>query len=409
MASPRSLEIVLLGATGYTGKLCAEHIVKNLPTNLAWGIAGRSMKKLEDLSAKLLTYNDDRKAPEILSVQFNDTELKDLACKTKVIINCVGPYRKHSTPVVKACAENGTHYVDVTGEAPWVCDMVKKFHETAKSTGAILISANGIESAPADLLTYFMAKSIKDQFGVVTDETDMSLYHIKGKFSGGTLRTIIDFFDNLDSSSGDPYRISVSKPAQPKSVPILRRIFGVHYVPDIGVGTTCVCEACDTAIVHRTSSLMPQLFNPKFRFWESMKTRNTLTGVAFHFALIVTAFVLLLSPVRWMLSRYFYPPGEGLQEDAKSGFSVEYRGIATAKQDQPGKKNIRVLGSFRYDGCPYKLTGIFLAEAARILARSKNVGQTIKGGYLTPASLEDEYVENLEKIGAQFKYNVLEH
>lgn len=63
MASPRSLEIVLLGATGYTGKLCAEHIVKNLPTNLAWGIAGRSTKKLEDLSAKLLTYNDDRKAP----------------------------------------------------------------------------------------------------------------------------------------------------------------------------------------------------------------------------------------------------------------------------------------------------------------------------------------------------------
>ncbi|EFR04747.1 trans-acting enoyl reductase [Nannizzia gypsea CBS 118893] len=409
MEHPRTLEIVLLGATGYTGKLCAEHIVKNLPTNLAWGIAGRSAEKLEGLSTKLQALNNDRKAPEILSVQLKDAELKELACKTKVIINCVGPYRKYSTPVVKACAENGTHYVDVTGEAPWVRDMIQKFHETAKSTGAILISANGIESAPADLLTYFMAKSIKDQFGVVTDETDMSLYHIKGKFSGGTLRTIIDFFDNIDSNSSDPYCTSVSKPAQPKSVPILRRIFGVHYVPDIGVGTTCVCEACDTAIVHRTSSLMPQLFNPNFRFWESMKARNIFTAVGFHFALIAVAFVLLISPVRWILPRYLHPPGEGLPEEAKSGFSIEYRGISTAKQDQPGKKDIRVLGSFCYDGCPYRLTGIFLAEAARILARSEKIGQDNKGGYLTPASLEDEYIENLEKAGAHFKSTVLEH
>lgn len=139
MSSPRDLEIVLLGATGYTGKLCAEHIAKSLPTNLAWGIAGRSSEKLENLSTKLQALNKDRKPPgiiclpvflrpdgvfgrfdanfmlELLPVQFNDAELKTLACKTKVVINCVGPYRKHSTPVVKACAENGTHYVDVYG------------------------------------------------------------------------------------------------------------------------------------------------------------------------------------------------------------------------------------------------------------------------------------------------------
>ncbi|KAM5444207.1 hypothetical protein MferCBS31731_000724 [Microsporum ferrugineum] len=408
MSSPRDLEIVLLGATGYTGKLCAEHIAKSLPTNLAWGIAGRSSEKLENLSTKLQALNKDRKPPELLPVQFNDAELKTLACKTKVVINCVGPYRKHSTPVVKACAENGTHYVDVTGEAPWVRDMVSKFHEVAKSTGAILISANGVESAPADLLTYVMAKSIKDQFGVVTDETTMSLYHIKGKFSGGTLSTVLDFFDNIDSQSSEPYCISLSKPAKPKSVSILRRIFGVHYVPDIGVGTTCVCEACDTAIVHRTSSLMPQLFNPDFRFWESMKTRNVLTGLAVHFTLITAAIVLLLSPVRWLLPRYIYAPGEGVAEDDKAGFSIEYRGVSTAKQDKPGKKDIRILGSFRYDGCPYVLTGIFLAEAAIVLARSNRVGQDITAGYLTPASLEVEYIENLEKAGAHFKTTVLE-
>ncbi|KAF3483333.1 trans-acting enoyl reductase [Arthroderma uncinatum] len=408
MSSTRDLEIVLLGATGYTGRLCAEHIVKSLPTNLAWGIAGRSLGKLEALATKLQEHDKDRKAPEQLVLQFNEKELTALACKTKVLINCVGPYRKYSTPVVKACAENGTHYVDVTGEAPWVKDMVNKFHETAKSTGAILISANGIESAPADLLTYVMAKSIKDQFDVVTDETTMSLYHIKGKFSGGTLSTILDFFNNLESSSSDPYCISLSKPAQPRSVSIFRRIFGVHYVPDIGVGTTCVCEPCDTSIVHRTSSMMPQLFSPNFRFWESMKTRNIFTGIAVHFTLISVAIVLLFSPVRWLLPRYIYAPGEGAPEESKAGFSIEYRGVATAKQDKPGKKDIRVLGSFRYDGCPYTLTGIFLAEAAMVLARSNRVGQEIKAGYLTPASLEDEYIEKLENAGAHFKTTVLE-
>ncbi|KAK2865400.1 hypothetical protein FQN49_003614 [Arthroderma sp. PD_2] len=409
MSPTRDLEIVLLGATGYTGGLCAEHIVKSLPTNLTWGIAGRSSEKLEAVATKLQEHAKDRKAPELLPVRFNDEELRALACKTKVLINCVGPYRKYSTPVVRACAENGTHYVDVTGEAPWTKDMVDKFHETAKSTGAILISANGVESAPADLLTYIMAKSIKNQFGAVTDETTVSLYHIKGKFSGGTLSTILDFFNNLDFRSNDPYCISLSKPAQPKSVSILRRIFGVHYVPDIGVGTTCVCETCDTSIVHRTSSLMPQLYSPNFRFWESMKTRNIFTGVAVHFTLVAAAVCLLFTPVRWLLPRYLYAPGEGAAEESKAGFSVEYRGISTSGQDKAGKKDIRVLGSFRYDGCPYFLTGIFLAEAAMVLARSDRVGQEIAAGYLTPASLEDEYIEKLQNAGAHFKTTVLEH
>lgn len=133
MASNREFDIVLLGPTGYTGKLCAEHIVKSLPTNLKWALAGRSLQKVEGVAKELKALNPDRSEPgtssleslvfqrgehfvnlqiEILAVQLTAEELGPLAQKTKLIINCIGPYHLYSTPVVEACAKNGTHYVD---------------------------------------------------------------------------------------------------------------------------------------------------------------------------------------------------------------------------------------------------------------------------------------------------------
>jgi short subunit dehydrogenase-like uncharacterized protein len=129
MESSREFDIVVLGPTGYTGKYCAEHIVTHLPTNLKWALAGRSTKKIEGVAQELKKLNPDRLDPgktmywclwsgsadasiEIISVQLNKEELRSLAERTKLIINCVGPYHIYSTPVVEACANAGTHYVD---------------------------------------------------------------------------------------------------------------------------------------------------------------------------------------------------------------------------------------------------------------------------------------------------------
>lgn len=109
----RQYDVVLLGATGYTGKLCAEHIANHLPTNLKWAVAGRNASKLQELVDTIQTLNRDRLEPEVLTVGLNSVELDVLARRTKVLINTVGPYHLYSTPVVGACAKNGTHYLDV--------------------------------------------------------------------------------------------------------------------------------------------------------------------------------------------------------------------------------------------------------------------------------------------------------
>lgn len=138
MAS-RRYEIVLLGATGYTGVYVAESVAKYLPTDLKWAIAGRSHSKLETLlSNSIKPLNRDRDTPEIEICTLDPKDLDVLARKTKVLINAVGPYHIYSEPVVKACAENGTHYIDCTGEVPWVRRMLLKYDETAKKSGAIV-------------------------------------------------------------------------------------------------------------------------------------------------------------------------------------------------------------------------------------------------------------------------------
>lgn len=102
-----------------------------------------------------------------------------LAKKTCIIVTTIGPYSLYGEHAYKACAEAGTHYVDVTGEAAWVHKMIKTYEATAKQTGAILIPQAGIESAPADLITWTMAKAIRTDLGSQTRDVVVSLHKIK--------------------------------------------------------------------------------------------------------------------------------------------------------------------------------------------------------------------------------------
>lgn len=133
----RPYELILFGATGYTGKLCAEHTTTALPTDLTWAVAGRSASKLQTVVDEIRPLNPDRKQPAIEECALEQDQLNALARKTKLLVNCVGPYSLYGEKVIRACAENGTSYVDTTGEVPWVLKMIRKYHEVAKETGAV--------------------------------------------------------------------------------------------------------------------------------------------------------------------------------------------------------------------------------------------------------------------------------
>ncbi|KAI9930462.1 hypothetical protein ASPWEDRAFT_26988 [Aspergillus wentii DTO 134E9] len=414
MASNREFDIVLLGPTGYTGKLCAEHIVKSLTTNLKWALAGRSLQKVEGVAKELKALNPDRSEPEILAVQLTAEELGPLAQKTKLIINCIGPYHLYSTPVVEACAKNGTHYVDATGETPWVKSIIEKYHETAKSNGAILIPSVGVESAPADILTWSVVKRVREDLSTHTKEVTCAIEEMKTSgASGGTLNTILTIFDSLSFSDlikwANPFDLAAGPP--PKNLPsepILAKLSGVRSVRDLGTLTTSPSGLADITIVHRSSTLMPEFYGPQFFFRQFIHVRNAFIGVLFHIGFLIGLGLLIIPPVRTLLRRYIYAPGNGPRMEDSVNDLVEYRAIATADQNVPAPK--RVFGKLKYHGTMYVFTGLLLAEAAMvILENEEKVKKVSRSGIVTPATLGQEFVDRLDKVGCQIETKVFEY
>ncbi|KAJ5559014.1 Saccharopine dehydrogenase / Homospermidine synthase [Penicillium sp. DV-2018c] len=412
MASNRQYDLVLLGPTGYTGRFCAEHIVQNLPTDLKWAIAGRSAQKMEPIAQELKTLNPDRTAPDVLVVQLNPTELNELAPKTRLVINCVGPYHLYSTPVVEACAANGTHYVDATGETPWIKLIIDKYHETAKANGAIMIPSTGVESAPADILAWSLVKRVREDLSAPTRHISSTIKEMKSSGpSGGTLSTILSIFDWLPmselSKSMKPFALAASTP--PKNVPgesILEKLLGARSIPDLGTVTTSPTAIADITVVHRSSTLMPELYGQNFFFHQFLSVRNVLIGVAVHLGFLVGLSLLALPPVRWLVRKLVFAPGFGPRREDSVNDRLEYHAIATSESTPPQ----RVFGKISYHGGMYPFTGLLLAEAAMvILSEEEKIKKVSRGGIVTPATLGQDFVDRLEKVGCNIETKVFQY
>ena len=339
-------------------------------------------------------------------------ELDALVKKTKVLINVVGPYHLYGTAVVEACAKNGTHYLDVTGEGPWVFDMIRKYHETAKANGAIVIPEIGFESSPSDLLTWALVDRIRRQCQTATREVIASLHEIHGMFSSGTFTTALTMFDNFsirqiaDAASGN-WATSPVRHKKPRSSSLARKLLGVRSIPYLGIGTTLVNAGSNVAIVQRSWGLLSggNLYGQNFEYFEYVTVRNRFVGAVVHISLALGLIAVALPPVRWLLKKLVStfvrePPREVAAKDA-----FEYRAIATADQDIP--KPRQAIGRFRYDGGIYYLTGVFLAEAAMVLLKDDELVKRLGGGLLTPAMLGQHFIDRLIKAGVVLETDML--
>ncbi|KAJ5268893.1 hypothetical protein N7505_004651 [Penicillium chrysogenum] len=397
MTSNRQYDLVLLGPTGYTGRFCAEHIVQNLPTDLKWAIAGRSAQKMEPIAQELKTLNPDRVNPDVLVVQLNSTELNELAQKNPA--------------VVEACAVNGTHYVDVTGETPWVKSIIDKYHETAKANGAIMIPSTGVESAPADILAWALVKRVREDLSSSTRKVDSTIKEMKSSGpSGGTMNTILTIFDGFSvselSKAMTPFSLVASPPKNIPSESILEKAFGVRSIPDLGTVTTSPSGICDMTIVHRSSSLMPELYGQQFFFRQFLSVRNALIGVAIHLGFLVAVSLLALPPVRWLVEKFVFAPGSGPRREDSANDLLEYHAIATADSASPQ----RVFGKITYHGGMYPFTGLLLAEAAMVILNDEEkIKKVSRGGIVTPATLGQDYVDRLEKVGCKIETKVFQY
>ena len=412
-STTRQYDLVLLGATGYTGKLAAEYVQEHVETRLKWAIAGRNAKKLADLAQELKALNPDRIQPSIEVVELNKASLDAIAQKTQVLVTTIGPYWKYGTPVVEACANSGTHYLDVTGETPWVYDMLQKHHLAFQKKGKIMISQCGPESVPADILSFLLVTHIRTTLHVGVRECVNTIQEATGAISGGTANTIATVVEAYPVShmakSMHPYALCPISPPKGRRVGEgwLTKFLGVRSIPDLGILTDSPQRGQDTAIVYRSWALFDkgEYYGQKFTFREWMRVNGYFAGMVVHFGFMAFLLLLLLSPMRWLLKKWAYEPGQGQSKEEFQNNRLVYKAIAKA-DCEPEK---RAVATFEYTGGGYYLTGILVIEAAMtILKGSETPATKMGGGLLTPATLGEEYVERVRKAGVKIEVAMME-
>ena len=424
----RKYDLIVLGATGYTGKLCAEYITTSLPTSLKWAVAGRSQPKLSGLVDELKGMCLDRiqpgksitlsctwisayRKPEIEISTLDPRDLHTLTRKTRLLINTIGPYYLYSSPVVEACAKSGTHYLDVTGESPWVLEMITKYHETAKANHAIIIPEIAMESAPSDMMAFALTQLIRKELSVGTKEVVGCMHEIKGTPSGGSIATALGLLDHYSlkevAKSAGTWASSPIPRTGPQDGPsLISKLFGVRKVPGLGTLTTLISAGPNVATVQRSWGLLEggKLYGPNFTYHEYLSVRNTAIAVAVHFVFAFFSLAVALPPIRWLAKKCFYAPG-GPPKHKTSNEAFEFRAIATADQGCPHPR--RAFARFRWDGSIYYFTGICLAEAAMVILNDDDLVQRLDGGILTPATLGQAFIDRMIRAGIKFEVEML--
>jgi short subunit dehydrogenase-like uncharacterized protein len=191
-----------------------------------------------------------------------------------------------------------------------------------------------------------------------------------------------------------PYRISSKPGPEAPKKSLITRAIGICAVRDLGILTTSFGEVLDAPIVQRSWGLLD--YGPNFHFSEYMKTRNYLTGIVFHFGLVLVSFLLSLSPIRTLAKKYATQPGGGATKEEAKKHRLDYRGIGTPD----GSLKPRAYCRAYYTGGLYELTGIFLAHAAISILKD---GHDLEGGVYTPACLGTKFIDRLDKVGYKFE------
>ena len=187
--SDKSFDVVIYGATGFTGKLVVEYMQEKYGKDegISWAIAGRSEEKLNSVREELKVGSN---VPQLL-VDSNDTDsIASMAQQTKCVLTTVGPYQLYGANILQQCVVHGVDYVDLCGEPGWMHEMINEHAEQAKETGARIVFSCGFDSIPFDLGVYFLQKEVIAQHGHPASNVRGRVREMNGEFSGGTAASL---------------------------------------------------------------------------------------------------------------------------------------------------------------------------------------------------------------------------
>jgi short subunit dehydrogenase-like uncharacterized protein len=379
-----SVDIALLGATGFTGSLTAEYLGAHLPAGAPWAIAGRNQAKLTALADRIEGLGGSR--PEIISADVaNADSMSALARQTRVLITTVGPYLEHGEAVVKAAAEAGIAYVDLTGEPEFVDRMWLEYDELARSTGARLVHACGFDSIPYDLGVLYTVEQMPEGVPISVK----GYIRAGGTPSGGTYHSAIGQFSRFRQAKKTT---AERRKAEPR--PHGRRVRGGGKIGRGagGRGWALPLPTIDPQIVLRSARALDR-YGPEFTYshFAQFKRLPMMAGT------IAGAGVLLAGsqlPITRKALLKLRGAGDGPDEETRAKSWFKLRLIA-----EGGGKTVTTQVSGGDPG--YTETAKMLAESAMCLAYDdvpKVSGQTT-----TAVAMGDALIERLQRAGITFE------
>lgn len=386
MAAVRSYDIVVFGATGYTGGLTAEYLARQAPAGTRWALAGRNRDKLEAVRARLAAISPACASLDLLPADATDaSSLQKVAEATRVIITTVGPYILHGEPLVAACAAAGTDYVDLTGEPEFVDLMWLRYHEQAVKSGARLVHCCGFDSIPHDLGAYFTVQQLPRDVPITLE----GFVRAGGTFSAGTYHSAINAFHRarLYAKTRKERQARETRPADRKVGAVKA---GVRHDKELGTWVVPF-PTIDPQVVRRSAAALDR-YGPDFRYGHYVQVKK-LSGVAALIGGVGTIFTLAqFRPTRdWLLAKKSSGEGPTPEQRAKSWFKVSFRG-------EGGGKQVRTEVTGGDPG--YGETSKMLAESALCLAFDD---APKRGGQRTPAeAMGNALIGRLQKNGIKF-------
>jgi short subunit dehydrogenase-like uncharacterized protein len=382
----REHEVVVYGATGFTGALTAEYLSANAG-GARWAIAGRNRSKLEATRSKLTQIDPALAELPLIEADSNDAvSLRAMAESTKVVISTVGPYINYGEPLVAACAAAGTDYVDLTGEPEFVDRMWLGYHAQAERSGARLVHSCGFDSIPYDLGVLYTVSQMPEGVPLSVQ----GYVRLKGTFSGGTYHSTIHILGRVRQGQSVARERRKLEPR-----PEGRTVHGItgrpHDVPDAG-GWVVPFPTIDPQTVLRSARALDR-YGPDFSYEHYLVLKHIATVGAFALGGGALTALAQLGPTRDLLLK-LKAPGDGPtpEQRARAWFKVRFNA-------EGGGRQITTEVSGGDPG--YGETSKMLAESALCLARDE---LPERSGQLTPAvAMGQTLIDRLQAAGIDFR------
>ncbi len=394
-----NLDLIIWGATGFTGRLVTEYLAANYGINkeLRWGIAGRQKKKLEILRASLSLDDTTDSLPIFIADSHDQGSLDKLVSRTKVVCSTVGPYAIHGSPLVKACAVSGTDYCDLTGEVQWMVRMMESCEDEAIQSGSRIVHNCGFDSIPSDLGTYFLQEKMLAASQTYANKIIARMGKSSGSASGGTIASLLNVLDEAKEDPsvrrimGDPYSLC---PQGSKSGKDGSDQSTLKYDPIFKQWTApFVMAAINGRVVRRSNALLKYRWGHDFQYNEAQLCNSMLKALLASVGMGAALASVSFPITRKIIQKRLPKPGEGPNEEARMRGFFEMNLHACHPDDPEKDLRAKVTG----DQDPgYGSTSKMLGEAAVCLAKD---ARKTDGGIWTPSSafgsrLIDRLVKN---------------